>query len=365
MAWPKCLISVLLFSTLLDACSADLVNRENEPTSEPIVPDYYMEHLKEKEKQIMKAIQVAGSDCVSFVFFTDAHWGNNQKNSPALINHITHLTPVRDVVFGGDVITTYFEDPHDAFVLGKEFQRAFDSLDCNMYYIYGNHDNNSDTNPNLHSRHLSEDQVYEYLQSRMGPCVYGGYYNFYFDREERKTRIICLDTGRFYYSQFRDKTFDTVSYLMATLQSTPDEWRIILISHLWTELQKDADGIRTAYVPAFHRSFLDLFDAYNNRSVGLFYHRGSSIKYDFSGATSKIVCCIGGHNHLDALLYSSGGIPIIINTTDSSQTINGDLAKKGTIEEQSVSVFVIDYSHSILNRFRVGRGNDLTIDVAL
>ena len=356
-------IFALLSCLFVVACSENLPSQAPVSSAEPEVPKYFREHIKAKEAEINYAIQSADGDVATFIFFTDAHWGNNQKNSPALINHLVYSTHIKDVVFGGDVITTFFTDPKDAMALGKEFQQAFDTLDCNLYYLYGNHDNNSDCNPDLLSQHLSEDQVYDYLQSKMGPCEYGGYYNFYFDREISKTRFICLDTGRFYYSRFRDKTLDTVAFIINALSTTPDDWHIVLLSHIWAHLQKNDDGLKEAYFPAYHRSFLDLFDAFNNRSSGKYTYGGDSIQYDFSNSSSKIVCCIGGHNHLDALLYSSGGIPVIINTTDSRQTINNDLATKGTIEEQSVSVYIVDYSHSILRRFRIGRGDDMELNM--
>lgn len=356
-------IVVLLVDLLLFACSVEQNPQIQVFPDEPEVPSYYRSHIKEKEAKINYAIQFAEGNCASFIFFTDAHWGSNQKNSPALINHIVHSTPIQDVVFGGDVITTYFDDPKDAMALGKEFQRAFDTLDCNMYYLYGNHDNNSDCNPNLLSRHLSEDQVYDYLQSKMGPCIYGGYFNFFFDRELSKTRFICLDTGRFYYSRFRNKTLDTVAFVVNALNTTPEGWYIVMVSHIWTELKKNKDGVKEAFIPAFHHTFLDLFDAYNNRSVGNYIRDGSSVSYDFSNAKSRIICCIGGHNHIDALLYSPMGIPVIINTTDSQQTVKGVMATKGTIDEQSVSAYVVDYLHSELRCIRIGRGSDLEIPI--
>ena len=356
-AWLSCLFFI--------ACSENLVTQPSLSSSEPEIPPYFREHIKAKETEINNAIQSANGNAAAFVFFTDAHWGQNQKKSPALINHLVYSTHIKDVIFGGDVITTFFLNPRDAIALGNEFQLAFDTLDCNMYYLYGNHDNNSDCNPDLLSQHLSEDQVYDYLQSRMGPCAYGGYYNFYFDREFCRTRFICLDTGRFYYSRFRDKTLETVAFVLEALNSTPEGWHIILFSHIWSELEKNSNGVKEAYIPAFYRCFLDLFDTFNNRGSGEFVYNAHKIVFDFSNTSSKIICCIGGHNHLDALLYSSDGIPVIINTTDSRQTINDDKATKGTIKEQSVSVYVVDYEHSIMKRFRIGRGNDLVVPIEL
>lgn len=329
------------------------------------VPKYFESQLKSKEESINKAISEASGNSASFVFFTDAHWGNNQKNSPSLINHIINNTPINDVVFGGDVITTFFKNPSEAFNLIKDFRYAFDTLKCNMYYLYGNHDNNSDSQPDAISRHLSENQVFESLQNGMGTCFYGGFYNFYFDQRLSRTRFICLDTGRFYYKSYRDKTLNTVSFLIKVLADTPDNWSIVVISHIWCDLAYNSENIREPFIPAYFQSFIKVLDDFNAGYKGRYEYNGSFIDYDFSSVTSKVICCIGGHNHLDALLFSNGNIPIIINTTDSQQTINGASSMAGTVNEQSVSAFVVDYKNLIISRYRIGRGEDLSLMLSL
>lgn len=326
----------------------------------PFVPDYYLSHVCEKEKKINDFIALAEGDCASFIFFTDVHWGNNQKNSPAIINHVSYYTPVDDVVFGGDVITTSFDNPLDAIVLGKSFRESFDTLKCNMYYLYGNHDNNSDGHPDEADRHLTDEQVYNYLQQGMSDCSYGNYFNFYFDRDDSKTRFVCLDTGRYYYPQFRDATIETARYLIEALGSTPEGWRIVLLSHLWCNLNSD-NPIRKPYFSSFMKRILRIADNYNNRSKGVFKNNDESIQYDFTQSNSTVVTCIGGHCHLDAVLYSDGGIPVILTTTDSGRTVNGELSTIGTIEEQAVSVFVFDFTNNAIEMIRIGRGDDMYV----
>ena len=320
------------------------------------VPGYYDEHLKTKEIEINKAIQASLQNFDSFIFFTDAHWGNNEQNSPALINHIINNTPVEDVIFGGDVITTSYDYPLEAIELGKIFRQSFDSLNCNMFYIYGNHDNNSDGHPKETDRHLTDEQVFNYLQRGMSDCVYGGYFSFYFDREYSKTRFICLDTGRYYYSQLRGNTIETVKFLTNALRSTPEGWHIILLSHIWCFLDTKTTPGRP-YLPTYIKSIIKILDDYNTKIEGVFKYDGKSVEYDFTQCTSNIICCIGGHCHLDAILSSEHGIPIIITTADA----NENKTNTGTIREQAVSVFVIDYTNSVIKMIRIGRGEDLAL----
>ena len=329
-----------------------------EPDGIISIPNYFVEQLEDKEDRINNAIQSTDGNYAALIFITDVHWGYNQKNSPALINHLCHFTPIDDVVFGGDVITTSFDDSQDAIALGKEFRQAFDSIGCNMYYLYGNHDNNSDGHPTEVERHLSDEQVFDYLQRGMGECTFGGYFNFFFDRPESKTRFLCLDTGRYYYSQLRGNTIETVKFLINALNETPAGWRIVLLSHLWAHLDSGEP-----YLSSYMKTIIRVLDDYNAGKKGIFRYSGDSVQYDFSGILSKIVCCIGGHCHLDSILYSEGGIPIIITTTDSRQTINGETATIGTVDEQSISVFVFDYINDYIKMFRVGRGHDIEVPI--
>lgn len=353
-----------LFFVIFSACSelnSHIELQELSNSSSVFVPEYYSDHIKQKEEQINDAISLAKDNYASLVFFTDAHWGANHRKSPALINHIIHNTPIDDVVFGGDVITTAFDNPNEAYALGKSFRMAYDTLTCNLYYLYGNHDNNSDVHPNEEDIHLTDEQVYSYLQLGMGDCIYGNYFNFYYDRPASRTRFICLDTGRFYYSKFRISSYDTIQFLINALNETPSGWMIVVLSHFWYDL--DQGKPRKVYLSSFMRSFIAVLDNYNARAEGEFIYQGKSVAYDFSNALSSIICCIGGHCHVDSINYSDGGIPIFITTTDSKQTMNGEDSTEGTINEQAISVFLFDYQNNIIKLFRIGRGNDIAVNL--
>lgn len=356
------LILVLLCCSFLLGCSD---NKNQIVEYSEVIPYYYVNHLKEKEKLINDAIQLSSGNCASFIFFTDVHWGNNFQRSPALIKHIVDHTPVKEVFFGGDVITTFFDDPSEAIELGKSFRHSLDIIDCNKYFIYGNHDNNSDYQPDLISRHIPENQVFEYLQKNMSPCAYFDYYNFYVDMDSIRTRIICPDTGRYYYSSFRNNTIKTIQFIIEALNTTPSGWYIVFISHIWSDIniENKQDGVYKPGISTYFQSYLRVLDDYKLGRKGVFSYGSDSVEYDFSNSSSHIICCIGGHNHIDTLINTPEGIPIIINTTDSRQTLNGEMAIEGTITEQSLSAFIIDYNNSIITRIRVGRGQDITLDI--
>ena len=326
------------------------------------VPDYWQDYLVEREKQAEAAIADSKGDHTSFVFFTDAHWGKNYKHSPSLIRHITDFTPVSKVFFGGDIITDHFTNLASPVQLGMDFQASFAFLGPHFYCLYGNHDNNSDGQPSKTDYHLSDEQISSFLQSQMTELDAQDGFCFYVDDATSKTRFVGLDTGRYYYDRFRNYSVETARFLIESIQNVPEGWHIIVLSHIWTTL-RISDGIRVCRFAGFFNFPLTIMDDYNLRKHGSFSYSGHTVKYDFSSCQGKVEACIGGHNHRDGLLFTSGGIPVIIVPTDSYKTINGDKAEKGTITEQSISIITVDYAARNMKLFSIGRGEDRDIDL--
>lgn len=323
-----------------------------------LVPEYWMEHLTDQEKKAEAAIREADGDYASFVFFTDTHWGKNMQRSPSLIRHIIDFTPLDDVIFGGDVITTHSTNLVAPMELGRDFQASFAFLGTRFHCLYGNHDNNSDSQPTQTQYHLSEEQVYSWLQSQMTDVVYGGYYNFYYDNPKTKTRIICLDTGRYYYRQFWDKLPDTVSYVIEILSTLPDGWHAIMASHIWCNAKKQSDGTYKLFIDPNISPILKIFDKYNSRLSGVYTYNKQSISYDFSEAGGRIEFCIGGHIHTNYSAASEGGIPVLAVISDYAEK-----PQPKTDQEQSLTMVIADYKNKKLNLVVVGRGEDRCIDL--
>ncbi len=324
------------------------------------IPEYFYEHLVNKELKAEELIVDSGGNQVSFVFFTDSHWGKNQKHSPALIRHIVDYTPLDKVFFGGDVVTYHTDDPMDALELGLDFQRSFSFLGPVFYCVFGNHDDNATGQSSATEKHLTEKQVYSYLQSQMTEVIYGPYYNFYFDDPESKTRFLCLDTGRF-YSFRRAYTALTAQYSIGILNTVPEGWHIIAISHIWTNLVSLETGEckESDYV----RPLIEILENYNARAHATFSYNGKKFEYDFSNAGGRVEYCLGGHTHADDVVMSDGGIPLVTLTSDGQQEVAGGFSNSKTISEQCIGIFVTDYEQRKLSIVHVGRGEDRTIDL--
>ncbi len=323
------------------------------------VPSYFQDILVKKELKAEEFIQNSDGDFDAFIFFTDAHWGYNYKHSPALIRHITEYTSIKKTFFGGDVITNYFGNLVAPMQLGQEFQSSFSFLGPHFYCVYGNHDNNSAGQPSKNDRHLSEGQVASWLQSQMTVLDKKEGYNFYFDNISSRTRYIGLDTGRYHNASFRSTSPETAQFLISALSSVPDDWHIIVISHIWANY-KVVDNIETSVFVPYYNSFLNIITNYNERKNGEYTYKDQTVAYDFTMSRATVECCIGGHTHLNSVLSYKEKLPVIIVGKDSMKR---DFHKdhEGTYKEQCVAILIMDYKHREIKLLFVGYGEDQTI----
>lgn len=326
-----------------------------------VVPSYYLSHVVSKERAVEAAMAKGGDAVGAYVFFSDVHWNINYQHSPALIRHLTDFSGIRDVFFGGDVLASRASHKNNALKEGYAFQEAYSPFAPYFYCVYGNHDNNSSSQLDQTNLHLSDEEVFDYLQRQMTTVTMGPYFNFWFDDERLKVRYIGLDTGRFYKEQFRSAMPQTARFLAENLNSVPEGWQVVVVSHLWSNAVTDAQtGVASNVVPPHMLAFMKILDGYNKRKKSNFVYSSTVVPYDFTSAKGRIVYCIGGHSHLDGLFYTEGGIPVVTVATDGKKTVPYGLAVQGTTDEQCVSVFVQDFSAGQVQVFRVGRGKDFS-----
>lgn len=329
-----------------------------------VIPNYFVNCVVSKEKLAEDVIKdIPMGEYMSYVFFTDAHWyRGNQKHSPAIIKHIVDYTSIQQVLFGGDVITSSSVSKKEALEEGNQFRQAFSFLGSRLYCLFGNHDDNSCGQATMEDRHLSEEQVYSYLQSQMTNVQYWDYYNYYYDDPVSKTRFICLDTGRWYEVVLRGSTFKTAKFVVDCLSSVPDGWHIIAASHIWSNLKSFETGVTQESV--YVRPIIEILENYNNRLGGAFSYEGDTLTYDFTNVGAMIEYCIGGHTHSDAIVFSKGGLPLITITSDGQIEVAGGAPyQTGTINEQCVTIVVNDYKNRKVIIYHIGRGEDVSVNM--
>ena len=330
-----------------EADKAEMV--ETVKTSMDGIPSYWQEHLDEKIALIRETMLSIGANKSAFFFYSDSHWSNattyTAKMAPTLLKYLCKNTPINKTNFGGDIVSAEAEDAETMAYLW-EWRNQLYGLP-NHHSVPGNHDDGNATN-NL----FSEQYVYGYLQAPEESCdvVRGdeGMY-YYIDNHTEKTRYLYLDTA------YKGVTANEQAFVKSALLSTPENWHIVVISHLWYSNTYGSNNVVTLNgFDTNAKKLLDVFDKFNARSG------------EYAECTAWVEFCIGGHWHNDYVSHTDGGIPVIIVEADAIHNRNGTVATHGTITESAVSAVIADYNTKTIDVIRIGRGADYetTINVS-
>ena len=330
-----------LLLILFVSCSNDFWD----DLSESVIPFYFESELNNCIRNVNNTSK-SSNDQTSFVFITDTHWGNNEQHSPALVRNLIEKTDMSLCVFGGDAIKGCYLDRNEAIIWGQKFMNSFSFLGDNMISVVGNHDDNSNLQPESEEI-LSNKEIHNYLMRNMeGPSVvFGDDLYYYKDVESQKTRFIGLDTGISNISR------EEWQFLIDALKSCKENWHIVVVTHI----------LLRSPMPAYTKKMSVLFDNYNNRKKGVL--KTETIEYDFTNARAMVEFCVGGHLHCDLVDKTEGGIPLLVFDRDARNSNNGLPFKKGTVDEQSITAIVADYEKDSIYCYRVGRGDDIFVKI--
>lgn len=311
------------------------------------IPSYFEPQLESALDTIHKNLQAVGQNGESFVFFTDQHWVDNEKHSPALIRKILKNTTIKTVVCGGDILnegTKAVELPR-----AMAFAQAMNGI--NYLYAFGNHDANafgytSDyTSPEAQANILTRNEVYALYESQLSndqtivwntsskPNIqYGVGNDYYIDKPCTKTRYLILDSGWYGWGQEASKSF-----VSSALASLGDGWHCVIVVHI---------------------PFIN---------GGLSQYLTYCVFPNVTTYSSKVSAIVGGHTHYDMVLYTNEGIPIIVTDTDSLEYNHehGNVATAGTITEQCIDIMTVDYDNGRVKCVRIGRGSDRIINAGI
>lgn len=311
------------------------------------IPRYWDDELKATVADTLKAVNDSKGNNTAFLWYSDAHWSYSAQRSTAILKFLQDYTNVQYVNFGGDIVSNNSEVEHSEIVSGLNEWRE-DSLKLsNHHSVVGNHD---DDIPELANRN----DLYDFLlgKEENKAADANNRFCYYVDNAAEKTRYIYLDTG------LENTVASDLMFLINTLNSTQSDWHIVLVSHIWFNYNSTATPTEGT-VPYYVAPIFDIIDAYNARSVG----SASGVGYDFSNAAARVEFCIGGHTHVDYDFRTNGGIPVILNETDSYHLRGGD-KKLDETDEASVSVIVADYNAKVIHIIRAGRGDSRTVSIS-
>lgn len=315
------------------------------------VPSYYVSHMSEKNSSIKSNINSVGKNGDTFVFITDLHWEMNHRNSPALVKNIIDNTNVRLMLCGGDLINTQQKDTAEKLIQGVV--KAFDFPTYPLHMAFGNHDSNElnwGTSDELLANRFNTNEIFGLMQkntSFANTYLSDTESNFYFDRDDSRTRFIFLDSGT-----SGAYGADAIPNLCTALDGTPDGYHIIIVQHWYLH----GTSAETATLTSSAETLMAVVRQYNDR--GSYTHSG--ITYDFASAGGQIVLMLGGHTHYDYIIEKDdsrnmAGVPLVCTSDDSWRDRT---ATAGTITEQCFDVITLDYTNRLIKCVRIGDGQD-------
>lgn len=309
------------------------------------IPNYYTEHVREKELKIRENFDKCGVDGDSFVFITDYHDTSNSGNSANLIRHIMDNSPVGFVCLNGDLINDrQTKDLGIQALIGVV--KKFGFLPTDKFFVtIGNHEfNNASNNESYRSRQLSLNDVYSAVSKHSEAYIRDvDGLDFYVDNHAQKTRYYFIG------SSIGSNPFSKANKWFAeSLTTIHVGYKVIVFSHIG--LNNSASDWETSMDKIV--AMLEAYKAHTSYTL-------DGAVYDFSAKNGDVIAVFSGHMHLDGALYTTSGIPFIATTCDAFSEEYGTLTRtKDTITEQAFDVVQIDRANRKIYMTRIGAGSD-------
>lgn len=299
------------------------------------IPGYYHSnnYLDAKCSRIRELANGCVGDGDMFFFITDQHWEMNARQSPALIKYIAKKVHAPRLFSGGDtsegIHETYANTMSDAFAGG-------------IHHVMGNHDYFGTTGDELV-------RIFDMGKKEQIGNAKRHYY--YVDNPQQAIRYIVLCA----YSNESGElatAYDTeqINWLRDVALNVEEGWTVLVFTHsLYYGF-----GVNAAINPSPEgaTTVIDVLDA----------------------ATCDVACVIQGHTHLDRIVHTTGGIPVVLTTSDkympwmTGETNNepwlSESRHVGTITEQAFDVVVLDKAARKLTFVRIGAPADNWTDGA-
>lgn len=311
------------------------------------VPDYYKEHITQKESAIQAKEQAYDLNGDSFIFLTDFHIETNYCHSPSLVKHILDNTNVKKLFIGGDL---YDWEPKDiAMEYVRKVLKMFDFT--TVYITIGNHDvNTTAASPDLY---FTEAEIYSLMMEPLESVVnLENRFYYYLDNTSQKIRYFFLDCHWSSNPDHAGRDFhydEQLEWLWNSASELGSEWSIVVIQHIVFANSEKVDNIPVkVYKGPLTVELVNVLDTMCD---------------DENMPT--VIGIIGGHTHYDWYEYSQKGYPIIVTTCDAAWGYKdnqdsrwSDNRIKGSTSEQAFDVFSIDKNNRKIYATRIGFGSD-------
>lgn len=372
-------------TALSDSLSFDQMVLDINSLQSPIgdVPSYV---LTEATRVANTVTPLLSSNCLCFIALSDVHVGSDEQSRKSALHAfqgarlLCKMLPVDFSVVLGDWVTGGTADDADIHISNHIAALKYGSILHPEFRIVGNHDQGSYNE----SAYLSAEETNKYIGRYSYPVTKPaseaerGY--FYCDFAQKKTRIICLNSGDLGGLDYSSANATDGHYMSATqFQWLVDTLfgtgaagmtRILLLSHHPLHWY--------GYMP----SVLSVLNAYISGASGSVTVNGTEISYDFAGNNSaQLIGTFHGHTH--NFIFGKVGDNEIVrmctpnacfsrnNEYGSSSYTDDFRAKYGetttygkTVDSTSDTAFVvniIDFDSKVINSVCYGAGYDRII----
>lgn len=322
------------------------------------IPEYYRDHIAQKEKEVLT--NIASFDSFPFAFITDVHIQRNTKHSPALMRRIINSCAVKTVIGGGDWQTAWNSDARGKNAIIDDMTEMRELyFDVPMLKTIGNHEwaygANNQYNIkngeayNLFYRADDEKAKTEIMYPENGNGTY-----FYSDDKTNKIRYIsinCMDYGDNLDIKKYNKVWyfsisnEQITWLKKSLNLPSDDWMCVVFSHvpMWSESEKPFDS-GTLVV--------------NAAEIGNIISGYTAKTGEFSSHKGKILCWVSGHAHRDALIEWHGTHMVVTNADCFVKSEGAQTRTLGTTSEQCFDIFCVDKKAKKVKIVRIGAGEN-------
>lgn len=296
------------------------------------IPAYYRTYMGNKVTRIRELLDGCAGNGDAFIFVTDQHWHLNARQSPALMGYIAERVHIPRVFSGGDTADGNVEQYANAL------SAAFSG---DIHHCTGNHDWMGAMDGNK--------LAYVFDMGKREQIGDAKRHYYYVDNPQQSIRYIVLcaysnDSGEL------GTAYDTeqINWLREVALNVEEGWTVIVVTHsLYYGFGVDAP-------------------------LRLSPEGATDVQTVLDGATCDVACVVQGHAHLDRIIHTPGGIPVVLTTSDkympwmSNETNNepwlSESRHVGTITEQAFDVVVLDKAARQLTFVRIGAPADNWVD---
>ena len=310
------------------------------------IPDYWSTYMASKIGVINENCRAIGKDGDNFVFITDIHNEDNGGYSPSLIRMILQKTPVRNIIIGGDLLSSA-TSREDACEKIQALRNKYDYTE-RVFPVRGNHDVNVDSDTAI-----TDGDYYAIMERPLENILNTEKKLYYFrDNDAQKIRYIFIDA---YGGTDSALDADQVEWIKTKARELQSGWNVVFVAHPYWHVSTGATNTVLAIGTYLKNLINELID-------------GVSGDNPISPMAAKVIALIVGHVHRDKIELVSAteqNYWIVGTTCDKGGTNNFDpdhsVRTLGTIHEHAFDVFNLKTNNRNIYTTRIGEGGDRII----